>query len=87
MSEPTIRFKGDRNPDGTAAEFLEGVPARHLSSDDYDALPKELREAVRNSSLYDYAGFKEASAEVKSEATEEKAIPQHASAARTKEEK
>jgi hypothetical protein len=74
MSEPKIRFKGDHNPDGSATEFHEGIPARHLTDEDYDALPKELREVVRNSPLYDYAGYKEAKDAVKSEEkAEEKA--------------
>jgi hypothetical protein len=90
MSEPVIRFKGDRNPDGSAAEFHEGIPARNLTDEDYDALPKELREVVRNSPLYDYAGYKadkdaakeekvaEKAEETKEETKEEK--PSHASA-------
>jgi hypothetical protein len=33
--------------------FLEGVPARHLTQEDFDALTDEQKEAVRKSGLYD----------------------------------
>jgi hypothetical protein len=37
-------------------EFLGGVPARSLSEEEYDALPKELRKAVDESPLFSVAG-------------------------------
>lgn len=41
------RYKGD----GT--EFLNGVPARNLSDEEYDALDTEQKSDVRRSGLYD----------------------------------
>lgn len=38
---------------GKAGEFVHGVPARHLSDEEYDALSTEQRAAVRSSGLYD----------------------------------
>lgn len=52
MAEPTIRYTGD-------GEFHSGIPARDLSRDEYDALDKEQRAVVRDSPLYDYAGYKD----------------------------
>jgi hypothetical protein len=43
------RYKGD----GTA--YLNGVPARNLSDEEYDALETEQKAAVRKSGLYDVA--------------------------------
>ena len=34
-------------------EFLNGVPNRDLTEDDYDALDTDQRKAVRESGLYD----------------------------------
>jgi hypothetical protein len=50
----TIKYKGD----GT--EFLNAIPARHLTTEDYDALDTDQRAAVRKSPLYDYDGYKAA---------------------------
>jgi hypothetical protein len=37
---------------GKDGQFLNGVPARSLSDDEYAALDKEQRAAVRDSGLY-----------------------------------
>lgn len=52
MSQPTIRYHGD-------GAFHQDIPARHLTADEYEALPTDLRAIVRESPLYDYAGYRE----------------------------
>ncbi len=44
-------FKGDPE-----AAYVNGVPARNLSEEDYDALSPELRKAVQASPLYGAVG-------------------------------
>ena len=56
MSTPTIHYRGD----GT--EFHYGIPARDLTTEEYDALDTEQRALVRKSPLYDYAAYHEATA-------------------------
>lgn len=46
-------WKGTKGEDGLPVEYLEGVPARSLTQDEYDALTDEQREAMRSSPLYD----------------------------------
>lgn len=50
----TIRYKGD------GSEFLNGVPAHNLTTEEYDALDNDQRAAVRASPLYDYASYRDA---------------------------
>lgn len=38
---------------GDGREYLEGVPARDLEEEDYQALDSDQRAAVRGSDLYD----------------------------------
>jgi len=52
MADPTIKYTGDGG-------FHQDIPARSLSADDYNALPTDLRAVVRDSPLYDYAGYAE----------------------------
>lgn len=52
MAEPKIKYTG-------AGEFFTGIPARDLSTEDYDALDNEQRATVRGSALYDYDGYKD----------------------------
>ena len=53
MADPKIRFTGD----GT--EFHSGIPARTLTQHEYDDLDNDQRATVRDSPLYDYAGYRE----------------------------
>ena len=48
MTSATTEYKyvGD-------GEFVQGVPARHLSHDDMQLLDREQRDAVRHSPLYE----------------------------------
>lgn len=46
------RFKGTVGADGTALEYLNGIPARDLSDEEYDALSKEDRARVRAASVF-----------------------------------
>jgi len=46
------RFTGKKDADGLPVEYLGGIPAAHLTEDDYAALTKEQKEAVKASSLY-----------------------------------
>jgi hypothetical protein len=54
MAEPTIKFKGSEN------EFVNGVPAKSLTTADYDALDTDQRKLVRESPLYDYVTYRDA---------------------------
>jgi len=47
------RYKGGNPAEDPNAEYLNGVPARNLDEDEYDALDPELKKLVRESSLYD----------------------------------
>jgi hypothetical protein len=38
---------------GNGGEFLEGIPARDLDEDEYQALDADRRKMVRESKLYD----------------------------------
>ena len=42
-----------RNPDGTPAEFLNGIPAHSLTQEEWDLLSKDQQEEVEASSLYE----------------------------------
>jgi hypothetical protein len=53
MAEPTIRFLGQ----GT--DHHHQLPARDLTGEEYQALDTPLRAIVRDSPLYDYAGYRE----------------------------
>jgi len=53
MADPKIKFRGD-----ATGAFLNGIPARDLTAEDYDGLDTATRAAVRDSPLYDYAGYK-----------------------------
>jgi hypothetical protein len=54
MADPVIKFLGD------GSEYLLDIPARSLSTSDYDALDNDQRAAVRKSPLYDYATYRDA---------------------------
>lgn len=60
MADPKIKFKGKTGDDGQPLEYLQGIPARDLSQEEYDALEVEARAAVRISPLYNYDGYKAA---------------------------
>jgi hypothetical protein len=50
------RFKGEPHPlTGEPAQYLDGIPARNLSDEEYDALPTEDKARLRGSDLYDVA--------------------------------
>lgn len=50
------RFKGESHPlTGEPTQYLDGIPARNLSDEEYDALPTEDKARVRGSDLYDVA--------------------------------
>lgn len=53
MAEPKIRYISKTE------EFHSGIPAHDLSAEDYDALDTDQRAIVRDSVLYDYAGYKD----------------------------
>lgn len=46
------RFKGKADADGLPLEYLNGVPARDLQDDEYDALDTDQKRQVRSSGLY-----------------------------------
>jgi hypothetical protein len=46
------RFKGKADADGLPLEYLNGVPARDLHDDEYDALDTDQKRQVRSSGLY-----------------------------------
>lgn len=46
-------FKGPRDSDGVPATYLNGIPARDLDEDEWQALTTEERDTVRRSGLYD----------------------------------
>jgi hypothetical protein len=50
----TIKYLGD----GTEYHFA--IPARDLTTEEYDALDTEQRALVRKSALYDYAAYHDA---------------------------
>jgi hypothetical protein len=54
MAEPKIRYTGE----GPEQGHHQGIPARALTAEEYEALPTELRKVVRESAVYDYAGYK-----------------------------
>jgi len=62
---------------GRTGEYLNGIPAKSLSEEEYDALPAEQRKQVRESSLYtevaDAPAHPPAKAEDKAPAAEDKA--------------
>lgn len=45
---------------GDGTEFINGVPAKSLDKESYDALDNDQRAAVRSSPLYDYASYRDA---------------------------
>lgn len=47
------RFKGPTDEAGLPVSYLEGIPARNLSDEEYDALSPEQKQVVRSSELYD----------------------------------
>lgn len=51
------RFTGEEHPQfpGQAYRYLEGIPARNLSDEEYEALSPEDKKRVRDSDLYDVA--------------------------------
>jgi hypothetical protein len=51
---PKIKYRGD----GT--EYLFAIPARDLTTEEYDALDTDQRALVRKSPLYDYAAYHDA---------------------------
>lgn len=53
MADPKIRYVSK------AGEFVNGIPAHDLSAEEYAALDKDQRAIVRDSPLYDYAGYRE----------------------------
>jgi len=53
MADPKIHYTGG------GEEFHSGIPAHDLTKDEYDDLDKEQRATVRDSPLYDYAGYRE----------------------------
>lgn len=52
MAEPKIKYTGK-------GDFHNGIPARDLTTEEYDALDIDLRATVRESPHYDYAGYRE----------------------------
>lgn len=38
---------------GDGSEYLNGIPARNLSDEEYEALDREQKHAVRTSGLYE----------------------------------
>lgn len=54
---------------GTGASYLNGVPARDLTVEEYDALDAETRAAVDASELYKVAGGGDTDAAAKPEVT------------------
>lgn len=49
------RYKGTHADNGEPTQYLDGIPARNLSDEEYDALPTEDKARVRGSDLYDVA--------------------------------
>jgi hypothetical protein len=46
-------WKGTMREDGTPVEYVQGVPAQHLTNDDYEALSPEQKKALADSGLYE----------------------------------
>jgi hypothetical protein len=51
------RYKGQPHPQRPTEplEYLDGIPARDLSDDEYEALSIDDKKRVRDSSLYEVA--------------------------------
>ena len=62
-------------------EFIEGVPARDLSEDEWQALPEEIREAAIGAGVYSLGGRRKKGAPKRGEtfSTEEGADPNEVS--------
>lgn len=52
---PAARFVGERDANGIALAFLDGVPARDLSADEWAALTDDTRAAALATGLYTLA--------------------------------
>lgn len=57
-------YRGDGN------QFHAGIPARHLTQDEFDALTPEQRDLVRASSLFEVRSEKDLQPASKAEAKE-----------------
>lgn len=55
---------------GDGSQFLNGVPARNLQDDEYEALDAAQRKAVRDSGLYRMADDKPPEQQPKAPATD-----------------
>lgn len=69
------RFTGKRDSEGLPLEFLNGVPARDLQDNEYDALSTEQKHDVRHSGLYKMA---EPKPKAEAKPKDEKAAPEPA---------
>lgn len=67
------RFVGKQDAEGQPLEYLTGVPARDLQDDEYDALDRRQRAAVRDSGLYKMSEPKSKKADREEEAAEQPA--------------
>lgn len=52
-------WRGATHEDGTPKEYLFGIPAKHLTNDEYEALSAEHKEQVRASGLYEVRAERE----------------------------
>lgn len=48
------------NYTGKAGEYIAGIPARDLTTEDYNSLDNDQRATVRKSPLYDYSSYRDA---------------------------
>jgi len=62
MADIIAKFKGTAPGPDEPGSFRHGIPARHLTAEDWSLLDNEQRQLVRASSLYDYSGKAKAAA-------------------------
>src|SRR5215211_7136304 len=65
------KFTGTVNPDGTAAEFVMGVPSRDIRKSEFEGMPDEAKAALHTSPIHRAYGSADEEAAAAAERVEE----------------
>lgn len=65
------KFTGTTNPDGTAAEFVMGVPSRDIKRAEFEAMPDDAKAALHTSPIHRAYGSADEEAAAAAERVEE----------------
>jgi hypothetical protein len=68
------KFTGSMNPDGTAAEFIPGIPSHDIHRAEFDAMTDEEKAALHTSPLHRAYGHADEEAAQAAESLNQEAV-------------